>query len=329
MGQKTNPNIYRLSLPKKTWVNKHLEKTSEEASHAIYQNIDIKKFLVRYFLLHGIKVQNCFIHRSRNFIKIFVSYLNTPKVSSHILQNGFSKIRYLKLLKNCIKKKYLSKKIFTYRYKKRRLIKNKFKKRKTLTINRNLIRSVKTTSLVSKSFITKLLTILQLYFKNLPNVTIYFQNLNKGLSSRIKKTEALLFRKLILNLRFYKSAYFFKDFLMILYILLKKKNTANFLSDYISTNLSSTKRHNYFLTFLKRALKITILSKLSKLQGIRIEIKGRFNGASRAKKRIINIGRIPLQTLDNNIDYSCNTSYTSNGTFGIKVFTSEKNVNAT
>jgi len=341
MGQKTNPNIYRLSLPKKTWVYKHLEKTSEESSYIIHQNIQIKHFISRYFLLHGIKLQNFFIHRSSNVIKIFISYTNTPKVSSHILQKNLNKISYLKLLKQCIKKKYFLKKRYIRRLKAyfhRRKYYNRFKKRKafkpkaikkTVTFNKNILRSVKTTSLVSKTFITKFLTILQDYFFYLRNICIYFQNLNKGLSLRIRKPDSLLFRKLILKLRFYKKAYFFKDFVSIMPILLIKKKTAHLLSDYISSNLCLTKRHYYFLTFLKRALKTIILSKLSKLQGVRIEIKGRFNGANRARKRIINIGRIPLQTLYSNIDYSSTTSYTSNGTFGIKVFTSEKNVNAT
>jgi ribosomal protein S3 len=60
-------------------------------------------------------------------------------------------------------------------------------------------------------------------------------------------------------------------------------------------------------------------------KGIKIKIKGRFNGAPRAKHKIINIGNnMPVLTLNSNIDYAETTSYTSNGTFGVKVWVCEK-----
>ena len=82
------------------------------------------------------------------------------------------------------------------------------------------------------------------------------------------------------------------------------------------------KRHNYFLTFLKRALLLMISLKFSSIKGIKIKIKGRFNGAPRAKSRLIQVGEIPLQTLKSTVSYHCSTSFTSNGTFGVQLWVS-------
>ena len=61
-------------------------------------------------------------------------------------------------------------------------------------------------------------------------------------------------------------------------------------------------------------------------RGIKIKIKGRFNGAPRARHKIIQIGTgIPALTISSKIDYGEITSYTANGTFGVKVWIHEKN----
>ena len=59
------------------------------------------------------------------------------------------------------------------------------------------------------------------------------------------------------------------------------------------------------------------------VNGVKIVIKGRFNGAPRARSKIIQVGNIPLQSFKAKIDYSQTTSYTPNGTFGVKVWICE------
>ena len=77
----------------------------------------------------------------------------------------------------------------------------------------------------------------------------------------------------------------------------------------------------FFLRFIKATLIIFNNNPLSKLQGIKIQIKGRINGAPRAKHKIININNgVPVLSLNSKIDYSEATSYTTNGTLGIKVW---------
>lgn len=66
-----------------------------------------------------------------------------------------------------------------------------------------------------------------------------------------------------------------------------------------------------------------VLSKAAQnkeIQGIKVMVKGRLNGAEIARKEWLKKGKIPLQTLRSNIDYAQATAYTTYGTIGIKVW---------
>jgi small subunit ribosomal protein S3 len=72
----------------------------------------------------------------------------------------------------------------------------------------------------------------------------------------------------------------------------------------------------------RRVIKQT-LSKASQnkeIQGIKLMVKGRLNGAEIARKEWLKKGKIPLQTLRSNIDYAQTTAYTTYGTIGVKVW---------
>ena len=60
------------------------------------------------------------------------------------------------------------------------------------------------------------------------------------------------------------------------------------------------------------------------LNGIKIQIKGRFRGSSRTKIRVFEAGSIPLQTICKNVRYSQVHVSSSYGVFGIKVWLLEK-----
>lgn len=58
----------------------------------------------------------------------------------------------------------------------------------------------------------------------------------------------------------------------------------------------------------------------AKLPGVKIEISGRLNGAEIARTEWIREGRVPLQTLRADIDYSYKTAQTIYGILGVKVW---------
>ena len=71
----------------------------------------------------------------------------------------------------------------------------------------------------------------------------------------------------------------------------------------------------------RRALRKTLrLVKIARLQGVKLQISGRLNGAEIARTEWIRKGRVPLQTLRADIDYSYRTANTIYGILGIKVW---------
>lgn len=56
------------------------------------------------------------------------------------------------------------------------------------------------------------------------------------------------------------------------------------------------------------------------VNGIKVQISGRLNGAEIARSEWVREGRVPLQTLRANIDYSYKTAQTIYGILGIKVW---------
>jgi ribosomal protein S3 len=129
------------------------------------------------------------------------------------------------------------------------------------------------------------------------------------------------FKKFLKN-KPYKS---YKSLIKIMFLTVCEKNSAKLLADCIAIYINKhRKRHGYLLFILKKCLNILVFSKFSVIKGLKIEISGRINGAPRAKTKKIQIGEIPLQSFTSLINYHNATSYTLNGSFGIKVWICEK-----
>jgi small subunit ribosomal protein S3 len=69
---------------------------------------------------------------------------------------------------------------------------------------------------------------------------------------------------------------------------------------------------------MKQALDKIMQNK--EIQGAKVVVKGRLDGAEIARTEVLKKGKIPLQTLRSNIDYAQATAYTTYGTVGIKVW---------
>lgn len=72
----------------------------------------------------------------------------------------------------------------------------------------------------------------------------------------------------------------------------------------------------------RRVMKQTLdkIMQNKKVQGAKILMKGRLNGAEIARKEHLKKGKIPLQTMRSDIDYASSTAYTTYGTIGIKIW---------
>jgi len=65
-------------------------------------------------------------------------------------------------------------------------------------------------------------------------------------------------------------------------------------------------------------------SNISVIKGLKIKIKGRLNGAPKAKHKSVTIGDVPTQSINSFLDYAQTAVHTKNGTYGIKVWVASK-----
>ena len=97
MGQKTNPNIFRLGKTK-TWNLQYFEKKSNETSIYTFQILEIKKFIYKFFKDHGLIVHSCEIqYLNENSLNICIYYYLT--LNSLNFVSSINKIQNIKFNK--------------------------------------------------------------------------------------------------------------------------------------------------------------------------------------------------------------------------------------
>lgn len=353
MGQKTNPNIFRLSRTG-NWDSSYIEKKSTDFSFHQIKDLEVRKFIVSFLKKYGLNVHTLKLNYLNNNLNILIWY--TKNYNSLLLINRTNKLQRVKFLKNnFILKKNLKKyrrvrksikKVFSYEQvnnkpnlkkinllrksllkkkikglkviKKRKRIKiiRYYKKYLTLRQNKNI------KNLLSLNFIKKLLESLSLFFNRIYRITLILKPLNYGLGSLLEKKQRKILKKKFGKLRKFKHNFFFKEGVNLIFLSSLHKNSPDLIAKYIATTLKKLKKHNLFLRFVRILLNMFKRKKnYSAAKGVKIKLKGRINGSGRSRHRVIKIGNhMPVLTLDAPISYSENTAYTSKGTIGIKVW---------
>ena len=172
-------------------------------------------------------------------------------------------------------------------------------------------------------FLTQFLQTLNCFLNN-QKAIINLKLVNKDINYKLTQSNHKLFKKIIM-LRKYQKTNFFKEGTNILFLAITKKNSEELLASYIANELQNQKRHNFFLSFVKRVLTLFCKTNWSLINSIKILVKGRFNGAPRARKRIYKIGKgLPLATFNSKIGYAEKVAFTKNGTFGVKIWICKK-----
>jgi len=350
MGQKVNPIVFRLG---KTayWKQQYFEKKSNEIANYSFKSLEIKKFICKFFKNNGLILQNCKLHyMNENSLHFCISYYLTLTAISFVTQiNKQQSIKFIKSKRKIKKNRYLKlkKSVDTYldyqRVAYNKCLNKNVHRTNSLGIKKVLQaeqKAVKVRRMAALTFYKQNLRIknlnkaikikfnsfLENFFKSLhfflgknTKIFVTLKQLNKNIKNTFNTKKIKLIKKKLVSIKKYEENEFFKDGINTLYCSIKF-NSADLLAEFISTQLEKLKRHNFFFKFIKSALRI------AQSHNIKIKIKGRFNGAPRAKHKLIIIGKgVPILTLNSNINYSEKTSYTLNGTFGIKVWIQKKN----
>lgn len=352
MGQKTNPAIFRLGITK-TWKTEFFEKKSNELRIYSYKDLAIKSFIERFLETQDLMLHDYKLHYSGSTLNIYISYFVTSKIyqfDRQITNENISiepeKNAFNSFLKKDIRKPVI-KKFISWRnnpiYRKI-LISLKTKKRKkpiylkvtsmkkvkkyfrnnynTLLLPSQTFQNIDINSKKVISEKVKMLKSLSLYTKNQFNIFLTFRCVNKNFYLTSKQTQSL--KEKFMLLQKFKNSIFFKESMNILFATVHYKNSANLLSKFIAFQFKKIKRHKFFLAFLQKTLTLFVNSNFSQVKGVKIMIKGRLNGAPRAKHKILTIGSVPVQTIISNLDYAQSTCNNSNGSYGIKIWVIEK-----
>jgi len=124
MGQKVNPKIFRLSLRDTNVDSSYIEKSYEESTLLIYQDLKIKDFISRLFILKGLLVHTCKTRYTTKSVFLAVSYYKMFSNSSDLVEKDVISISNTIHLflnsKNCFESLILSlklKKLNEYVYK--------------------------------------------------------------------------------------------------------------------------------------------------------------------------------------------------------------------
>jgi hypothetical protein len=349
MSQKINPIIFRLSN-NNNWAYRYIEKKLTESALYNYNDIEIRKFITKFFAHYGLILQDLKMSYFNNTLNIFVVYF--PSLRMPFLISERLKTKKIKLLtnktnkQNKINKNYKRYKKITKHNKYKELVysSNSFvlksdihKEKHSLKLRRitflklyknylNIKKYLYIHNIQNNFFLYKFFESLNLFTKKkFNNINLITKQINKGTKQEFTKKNIKVFKKDLIKLRKYDKNEFFKEGLNIMFQCSIKKNSAKLLSYFVALQLKKFKRHNFFLRFIKNVLVLLNNKTFSKIEGIKIQIKGRFNKAPRARSKTIQIGKdVPALTVKCNINYAETTSFTANGTFGVKVWIFEK-----
>ena len=325
MGQKTNPNIFRLGISK-TWKTEFFEKKQNELPLYIFKDIEIKSYIERFLETHGILLQDYKQHYSGATLNLYISYF----VTHNFMQAKDSNSTIFLINKDGNKKKVVVKnvpktflsfsndntknlwksgKTSNYYKLKKYYQSNNFKKINKSFDNHNF-KKEQITEVLKNMF-----KVLSLFTNNKMNISVIFNCVNKNFNF-LKFTQ----KKNFILLQRFRNTVFLKEGLELLFYVTCSNNSANLLASFIASQIRKTKQHKFFLSFLKQLLTIMLNSTISKVKGIKVVLKGRLNGTPRAKHKIITIGNVPVQSISEKMDYAQTTVHNANGSYGIKVW---------
>lgn len=157
-----------------------------------------------------------------------------------------------------------------------------------------------------------------------PNVIVDMDNAEGNLNVLRKELEGLLHKYTLNNIlsqkkyEFFEKLYFENGKATQINIHVTKLANPNadvhFIGNFLVERLEERVA---FRRAIRQAVK---LAQRQNVEGIKIQISGRLNGAEIARSEWVREGRVPLQTLRANIDYTYTTAKTIYGLLGIKIW---------
>ncbi len=317
----------------RNWKFKYFEKNIKESHSYVFKSLEIKHYIQKFLKDYKLVLHSYQLNFSNSTIHVFVSVhkqrLNKKKnekkktkKKTFFIRKLLRKLEKKKTLRNNETNKHLETGTLDIRYKNEYKLITLYVKKKSHLIKKSFIlkcNDIKNDKL--NNFTEKLIEGLSLFTKNKFNIILTLQNMNLMVNYNQNK-ESFKNAKLKLQ-RFEKSDFFYLG-TYILITFVTQNNSEKLLTDFISKELRTTKRHNFFLYFIKEGLTLMLDQKFSKILGIKIIIKGRLNNVMRSTSKKITIGKISLIQPNSKLISSETTAYGRNGTLGVKIWVLKK-----
>jgi hypothetical protein len=352
MGQKVNPEIFKLSRTE-GWKSKYLEGKKTNLGLHIKKDLEIKTFIKCIFTKVGLNVHYCKVCYLDNRLIIQTSFAKSAKLLDGLVLYRKGRdittkaLNGIKILRTKIKVLIF----ITFIYEASLLMK-KYKKQ-ILSVEEGLMEKLFNSPVITKTLFTKMLTVLtkhllndcikkvspcnnitnkyctydfiKLFFKSLSlfyktplKAVLILKNLRKSPRKKAKGTLPSLQKKIWL-LRRYKRHTFFKKGINLMFLMTSQKESADAIASYVANTLKNFKKHKFFLAFVEKSLHL--FAKNQAIQAVKIQLKGRINGADRARSYTLKAGnKLSLLTTSSRINYSEKTTFTPDGTLSVKVW---------
>jgi len=332
MAQKINPTIFRLGF-NKTWKTEFFEKKKDELPLYLFKDIEMKNYIERVLEVYGIILHDYKHYHNNSTLNLYIAYfitsdfsLDKKNINEKItIRNVVNEIKTVKFLNDVKRPTYfpLNKKT-NNPYKIKQYLK--------LVSSQNFLAQpqkfstfqkknfAKFSSTLKSGIFLEIFKVLNSFNNNKLNIVLNFCCVNKDLHF-LKTTQKKIFKSLQ---KFRNTSFFKEGGVELLFHVVYNSNSANLLAKFIVSQLEKIKRQKFFFSFLNQTLTVLLNSNLSQVKGVKMIVRGRLNGAPRAKQKIIIIGDIPVQSISTKLDYSQATAHNSNGSYGIKIWVVEK-----
>lgn len=273
--------------------------------HLMYKSVIVHTLLLSFFLKRKLYLNNFFYHKYHGGLR-FVG--NTFGFYNPKLSKVFKKYKKHKL--------FFQKKLLFF--KRRRQVLSKQQKKKTYSLPK--------IKFLSQPKILK-------EFLNTYQSSAKLSHLAKGLLAYNKSP------KLCISFTHYyvpktyilpgsdtafsrlKTIQNFWHGLQLIRLVVENKANAQMLVKFVYLSIRRNPKRAAFIMHLKRIIDWHFASTENlQIQGIRIEVKGRFNAKSRARKYILSVGRVAKQEKTSHVDYAFSEAFTPFGSLGIKVW---------
>lgn len=291
--------------------------------HKIKKLLEQKMILIKLYSSFFDKLKSNFITKKK--LKLFFNkYLIKRIISIHIQNFKINKLlllKYKNYFKNFLIKYFDYKKLFKTFLTNKKLYKKRLRTLRYYKIYEQMKSNKTVKSLKTNNFLNKLNESLKIFTKNKFENVLILQQINKNITFNLTYRQLQSLKKLTTQLRRFKNAKFFNEGVNVILSSLINLNSIDLLANFISRQLSLSKRHGLFFKFLVKTLSSLLKYKFSKVKSVKILIKGRINGKPRANKKMIFINkRMSLMTIESPIIFTQSTSSSLSGSFGVKLW---------